>query len=117
MIPFGNETVTMLHKLETGYERYVLTGCSWRTSNEKALSIDAVIYTERTTCRIPSKYVRPDPGDLFILGEVMADAKDEIELVRLMESLRKQGMCVFRVQSCADNSKGNVLPHYAATGA
>ena len=115
MIPFGNRTVTMLHKAEKGYERHVLNGCSWRTSNEKALSIDAVICTERTSCRIPPKYPQPFPGDLMILGKTEAEAHNEIELVRLMESLRKQGFRTFRVQSCADNTDVP-MPHYAATG-
>lgn len=116
MIPFGNRTVTLLHKAETGYERHILSGCSWRTGNEKVLSIDTVIYTERTTCRIPPKFPQPSPGDLLILGEVEAEAKREIELLPLMDSLRKRGIRVFRVQSCADNT-GGPIPHYAATGA
>lgn len=116
MIPFGNRTVTMLHKTETGYERYILNGCSWRITNEKTLSIDTVVYTERTSCRILPKYPQPSPGDLLILGEVEVEAKREIELLPLMDSLRKRGFCVFRVQSCADNT-GAPLPHYAATGA
>lgn len=117
MIPFGNHVVTMLHHNGTSYVREVISGCSWRCVNDRSLSDGATIITERTTCRIPPQYTRPVSGDLLILGDVIASAKNEIELVRLMESLRQRGYRAFRVQSCADNShNGTPLAHYAATG-
>lgn len=117
MIPFGNHTVTLLHKTSSGYKRFTLNGCSWKSTNERTLIDGATMIAERTTCRIPSPNTKPTPGDLLILGNVRAEALGDIDLVRLMESLRSAGYRVFRVESCADNSAGVPLPHYAAVGA
>lgn len=116
MIPFGNHVVTLLHFNGKTYAREVLSGCSWRSRNERALSDGATIITERTTCRIPPQNTCPVPGDLLILGNVTASAKNDIELVRQMETLRQKGYRAFRVQSCADNTNGAPLAHYAAIG-
>lgn len=117
MIPFGNQTVTLYHKSGNGYTRYILTNCSWRSSNERSLMDGATVITERTTCRILPQYTRPIPGDLLVLGIVENDVASDIELVRLMEQLRSKGYRAFRVESCADNTGGVPLPHYAAIGA
>ena len=117
MIPFGDHVVTMLHYNGTSYVREVIEGCSWRSRNERTISDGATLFVEHTTCRIPPQYTRPVPGDLLILGKVNATAKNEIELVRLMESLRQKGNKAFRVHSCADNSHTAPLAHYAAIGA
>lgn len=117
MIPFGNHTVTLLHKTPSGYKRYSMNGCSWKSTNERTLIDGAAVISERTTCRIPPQYTKPAPGDLLILGNVQAAAAGDIELVQLMERLRSAGYRVFRVESCADNSAGVPLPHYAAIGA
>lgn len=116
MIPFGNHTVTLFHKNGTAYDRYVLTGCSWRSSNERSLIENSTVITQRTSCRIPPKFTKPEPGDLLVLGVIEEDPAGEIALVQLMERLQKDGYRAFRVQSCADNT-GAPLPHYAATGA
>ena len=117
MIPFGHHIVTLYHKTADGYSRHLLHGCSWHSENERTLSEGTTIITERTTCRIPPQYICPSPGDLLILGNVRASANGEIELVRLMETLRQEGYRAFRVQSCADNSHSVQLAHYAAIGA
>lgn len=117
MIPFGNHVVTMFHFNGTGYKRNVLEGCSWRGKNERIMVNGATQIMEHTTCRIPSMYTCPAPGDLLVLGNVNASVKGEIELVKLMESLRQKGYKAFRVQSCADNSHSVQLAHYAAVGA
>ena len=116
MIPFGNQTVTMLHRTGTGYERHVLTGCSWKSRVERGIYNNESTLSEHTTCRIPPKYPKPEPGDLMILGEAEAEARNEIELGRLADRLRGSGYSLFRVQACADNRHGP-LAHYAATGA
>lgn len=116
MIPFGFHTVTLYHRENTGYARYILDGCSWRSSNERAISDGSTIITERTTCRIPSRYICPSPGDLLVLGNVENAIASEIELVRCMENLRKQGYRAFRAQSCADYTNAP-LPHFAVIGA
>jgi hypothetical protein len=116
MIPFGNHTVTLLHKTAAGYTRYILNGCSWKSTNTRTLLDGATAITERTTCRIPPQYTKPAPGDLLILGDVRASVSGDIELVRLMDDMRSVGYRAFRVESCADNSTGVPLPHYAAIG-
>lgn len=117
MIPFGTHIATLYHKGETGYTRHTIVNCSWRSSNERSLMDGATVITERTTCRILPIYTRPIPGDMLVLGVVEYDAASDIELVQLMERLRGEGYRAFRVESCADNTGGVPLPHYAAIGA
>lgn len=117
MIPFGNHTVTMLHYNGKAFVREVMDGCSWKSRNERTLYDGATQILEHTTCRIPAKYTCPIPGDLLILGDIIVTASGEIELVRLMETLRDRGHKAFRVVSCADNSHNVQLAHYAAVGA
>lgn len=116
MIPFGNHTVTLFHKNGTAYDRYVLTGCSWRSTNERSLIENSTVITQRTSCRIPPNFQKPEPGDLLVLGVIDEAPEGEIALLNMMERLQKDGYRAFRIQSCADNT-GVPLPHYAATGA
>lgn len=117
MIPFGNHIVTLYHKCDAGYTRHILANCSWRSTNERSLVDGATVIMERTTCRILPQYTRPIPGDMLVMGVVEDDAASDIELVRLMERYRSEGYRAFRVESCADNTGGVPLPHYAAVGA
>ena len=116
MIPFGTHIVTLYHAENPGYSIHTLINCSWKSTNERSLQDGATIITERTTCRILPQYTKPVPGDLLVLGVVDEAVENEIALVRLMEKLRSEGYRAFRVQSCADNSAGVPLPHYAAVG-
>lgn len=116
MIPFGNQTVTLLHREGNAYKRYILNGCSWRQANVRMLNGTAIASTMETTCRIPASQKKPDPEDLLVLGTVKADAKNEIELVRLMGRLRGEGKAAFRATRVKDNSLGTPMPHYAAIG-
>lgn len=117
MIPFGNQTVTLMHMGKNGYELHLLHGCSWRSAISRSTSLNTLEETHETTCRVPYTQTKPIPGDLLILGNIKAEAKNEIELVKLMESLQKQGINAFRAQQVKDNSIGCPLPHYAASGA
>ena len=116
MIPFGNHAITLFHKNGAMYDRYVLTGCSWRSGKERSLIENAVVITETTICRMPPECPKPDPGDLLVLGVIDEVPEGEIALVQLMERLRTDGYRVFRIRSCSDNT-GAPLAHYAATGA
>lgn len=118
MIPFGYHTVTLVHKDKTGYTRTFLNGCSWKSTVERTLTDGATVLTERTTCRVPPGYRKPEPGDVMILGKVTdIRVQNEIDLVRLLDDMRAYGYRLFRVEACADLSAGTPLPHYAATGA
>lgn len=115
MIPFGTETVTLLHKSGNTWRPVAIAGASWRQKTVRVLTDSAVRYTTETTCRIPISALRPDPGDVIVRGTCKDSAGTAIELVRLLEKYRSQG--AFRVQSVADNTGGGVpLPHYAARG-
>ena len=116
MIPFGHETVTLLHISGTGYARHVLTGCSWRSAKVRSMIGMAAEKSEDTVCRIPADQIMPEVGDVLILGDVKASAASEIELVRLLDGLRRDGVRAIRVTQMRDNSRGAPLPHYAATG-
>lgn len=117
MIPFGNQTVTLLHRQNDAYKRYVLSGCSWHASAVRSMTGNTLESALETTCRIPADQQMPSPGDLLIMGNVRAAADSEIDLVRLMQSLRDGGKAVFRVQTVRDNSLSPIIPHFAATGA
>lgn len=116
MIPFGRESVTILHRSESGYARSVLTGCSWRSAKVRSMIGMAAEKSEETVCRIPADQIMPEVGDVLILGDVKVSAASEIELVRLLDSLRRDGVRAIRVTQVRDNSRGAPLPHYAATG-
>lgn len=116
MIPFGNHTVTLLHREGGAYVRYTLTGCSWRMKDVRTLVDNALTRTTETTCRIPYTQQSPIPGDLLILGIADVEASSEIELVRLRESCNQIGKPAFRVQRVKNNANGAPMPHYAAIG-
>ena len=117
MIPFGCETVTILHRLNGGYAPYTLRGCSWRSAKVRSVNGTAVDKSEDTTCRIPAGQTMPDVGDVLILGEYNLRAESEIELVRLLDGMRRDGVHAIRVTQVRDNSRCAPIPHYAVTGA
>ena len=117
MIPFGDKTITLLHKAAEGYERHSISGCSWRSTDVRTLSGTSIVCTVETTCRIPPGNIIPIPGDLIAIGNIDVSARNEIELVRAMQKLRESGISVFRVERVKDNAQGAPIPHYAATGA
>lgn len=116
MIPFGDKTVTLLHKSAAGYKCIVLTGCSWRMASVRSHDSNAARNTIETTCRIPYGQTKPFPGDLLVLGDARIQAKNDIELVRVMEAQQGIGRAAFRVLRVKDNAGGAPLPHYAAIG-
>lgn len=116
MIPFGDKTVTLLHKGSEGYERHALTGCSWKSTDVRSLSGSSIVVTTETSCRVPAGQQIPDAGDLIVLGDVSVSAAGEIELVRLMQQLRDSGIEVFRVLRVKNNALGVPMPHYAVSG-
>ena len=116
MIPFGCETVTVLHRFGGGYAPYILRGCSWRSAKARSVIGTAVGKSDDTTCRIPAGQTMPDVGDVLILGAYNVKADSEIALVRLLDSLRGDGVHAIRVTQVRDNSRCAPMPHYAATG-
>lgn len=117
MIPFGTNTVTLLHKEGNTYKRYTLTGCSWRQTKVRGMDSNVLEIALETICRIPYTQKKPDIGDLLILGETKIAAENEVGLVRQLDALREHGKSAFRVLTVKDNSNGCPLPHYAASGA
>ena len=117
MIPFGRETVTVLHRSDGGYTPYVLAGCSWRSAKTRSVNGTMVDKSEDTTCRIPAGQTMPEAGDVLILGAYNLRADSEIALVRLLDSLRGDGVRAIRVTQVRDNSRCAPMPHYAVTGA
>lgn len=115
MIPFGNQTVTLFHKANSAYTRYVLSNCSWRQKSIRAVSDDAVIYTIETVCRIPSGQQKPAAGDLLVLGANNATASNDVEVSRLRDSVNSSGGAAFRVQFVKDNTNAPI-PHFCAAG-
>lgn len=116
MIPFGRETVTLLHRSDGGYAPYVLVGCSWRSTKTRSVYGTTVEKSDDTVCRIPAGQTMPEVGDMLILGTYNLRADSEIALVRLLDSLHRDGVRAIRVTQVRDNSRGAPMPHYAATG-
>ena len=115
MIPFGYSTVTLFHKGKDGYAAHVIDHCYFRSGKRRDVSDKAASAANESICRLPAGAVVPVPGDVIALGAHKGSPKNDIDLVRLLESLRPGG--AFRVQSVADNARqGMPIPHYAAKG-
>lgn len=117
MIPFGIETVTVLHRFGGGYVPYILRGCSWRSTKARSVYGTTVDKSDDTVCRIPAGQTMPEVGDVLILGAYNLRADSEIALVRLLDSLRGDGVHAIRVTQVRNNSRCAPMPHYAVTGA
>lgn len=115
MIPFANDTVTLIHKSESGWTAEVISSCSFRRTRRRSISGNTATLTDETVCRIPFGSAVPAVGDVIVLGRADAAAYSEIELVRLLEANRPSG--AFRVSSVSNNARpGMPIPHYAARG-
>ncbi len=115
MIPFGYSTITLFHKGKDGYAAHVINHCYFRSGKRRDVSDKAASAANESICRLPVGTVVPEPGDVIAMGAHKGSAKNEIELVRLLESLRPSG--AFRVQTVSDNARPGVpIPHYAAKG-
>lgn len=114
MIPFGTETVTIVHRTGGGWISTTVNGCSFRQTRARTLNGKAADHTLETVCRIPAGSIVPAVGDVILPGAHDAAAANEIELVRLLEAHRADG--AFRVESVADNTRSAPIPHYAARG-
>ena len=117
MIPFGRETVTVLHRFGGGYAPYIRRGCSWRSTRTRSVYGTTADKSNDTVCRIPAGQTMPDVGDVLILGAHNLRADSEIALVRLLDGLRSDGVRAIRVTQVRDNSRCAPMPHYAVTGA
>lgn len=131
MLPFGNETVTLVHRSETvisgkthvSYSKTTLTGCSWRrkrrirkSDNSRVNSDNAFLGGEEIICRVPAGQEIPRTGDLMILGEVAVTVTSGADYQGLIEQFKDAGGA-FVVTSVADNARqGMPMPHYAARG-
>lgn len=114
VIPFANDTVTLVHRDASGWKSEVIHGCSLRRVSRRGVSGQTAVIENESVCRIPPGGVVPAVGDLILPGTHDASAGSEIELVRLLEAHRADG--AFRVSSVSDNTRGVPLPHYAARG-
>ena len=115
MIPFGNQTVTLFHKANSTYTRYVLSNCSWRQKNIRIVSDGAVIRTVETVCRIPNGQQKPTVGDLLVLGVNNATVSNDVDASRMRDSVNSSGGAAFRAQSVKDNTNAPI-PHFCAAG-
>lgn len=121
-IPFGNETVTLIKRVETQvdgktrvrFAKHILVGCSWHRSAARIMGATEAVRTEEITCRIPEGRIAPEIGDCLFLGSVPEKITGSAELA---EALHARKGSAFRVNSISDNTgKGKPMPHYAARG-
>ena len=123
MIPFGNETVTIIRRVETvidgktsvGYKKETIDGCSWRRIATAQRVDREIVRGENIVCRMPPTIAPPACGDVFLLGTIKTTPANSADLDAIIESHRKSG--AFRIVSVTDNTRpGFPLPHYAARG-
>lgn len=123
MIPFGNETVTLIKRVETvtdgktavSYKRYILTGCSWKRSATRFLNDTDAVRREEITCRIPAGQIAPEIGDCLFLGTPKLSISNAKTLSEALEKHRNGS--AMRVTSISDNTRpGLPMPHVAARG-
>ena len=96
MIPFGNETVTLVQRTETvvngktqaTYATAKLTGCSWQRTLRYIREGEVMAPTEGIVCRVPAGQTVPHAGDLMILGDVTVSASSGADYQRLIEQYR-----------------------------
>lgn len=125
MIPFGNQTVTLLTRNravgEDGrthekWTRHTLTGCSWRSSAGQMADSNAVRNNWEYACRIPGDQREPQVGDVLILGTV-AQVKANASITAQEVTKLLQAANAFRVESVGNNAMaGFPAPHYVARG-
>lgn len=122
MIPFGHETVTLIRRetavtdgrTQASYRKVILTGCSWRRSDELHMNGNGVIGSETVTCRIPSGQTKPRAGDLLILGNYAGTVSSAADFKGIVDTLKPDGGA-FVVQSVTDNTlSGAPMPHWKA---
>lgn len=123
-IPFGNETVTLIHKTSTEdmysrthieYVKILLTECSW-IRTQKQHKDDAVhVPSEVIICRIPPDQKAPHVGDMLILGNYTGSIANGQDFQRVIEGMKGNGGA-FLVASVSDlNRPGFPLPHIKAS--
>lgn len=124
MIPFGNETVTLVQRTESvvsgktvvTYSVRHLAGCSWRRTSRIVRNDNALISEESTVCRVPAGQEKPKAGDLLILGRADVHVTSGAEYKELIDRYRDQDGA-FVVTDVKDNARpGMPMPHYAARG-
>ena len=122
MIPFGNDSVTLIRRVETiangktvvTYKKDSFNRCSWRRVAVTRRVDRQIERGEETVCRMPPES-RPACGDVVILGSVGATPKDSAELDTIMEAHRNTG--AMRITSVSDLTRpGFPLPHFAVRG-
>lgn len=123
MIPFGNEVVTLVRRVESSangrtrirYRKQRLNGCSWRREMRWERNGQALERGEEISCRVPASQTAPRPGDCLFRGEISDAIANSADLSAALEAHRASG--AFRVASVSDNAAGGTpLPHYAARG-
>ena len=119
MIPFGNENITIIRRVESvrdgkthvSYEKNVVSGCSWHHVSVVSRIDSQLRRGVETSCRMPPKYM-PKPGDVLVRGRVDALPANAVEQDYILESSD-----AFRVTSVKDNTRnGFPIPHYAVKG-
>ena len=124
MIPFGNNIVTLVRRVETKengktkvtYAQHVISGCSWKhkTIWQQVENASMQRGTE-IVCRIPADQIAPKTGDYLFMGCVDVDATSTASLNAAIAAHHDNG--VMRVASVSNNAlPGFPLPHITARG-
>lgn len=121
MIPFGNETVTLIRRVENivdgktrvSYAMHTIGGCTWRRVSTQRMDVTQTDKGVQVVCRMPARFM-PAIGDALVLGICDTVPANGRELNALIESARPNAIFV---TSVSDNARpGMPIPHYAAKG-
>lgn len=122
MIPFANDTVTLVKRNETEvdgktrttYSTHIIKGCAWRRVAVHTLNGLQTEKGVQTSCRMPVG-IMPAVGDALLLGAHNVVVENYSALAALVQSNRQNG--AFIVTSAKDNARpGMPIPHYVARG-
>lgn len=123
MIPFGNQTVTLIQRIENNvngktqisYKRHYISGCSWTAKTSwQQVGTEMQRGTE-IICRIPADQIAPSVGDYLFLGNMRGDISSTAAVNAAISQHRNTG--AMRVASVRDNTlAGFPIPHIAARG-
>ena len=123
MIPFGNEHVTLIQRLEiiingktdVRYARHILSGCSWKMKSDWRLVGTEMQRVTEVVCKIPPGQVTPSPGDYLFRGYMQEVIDSPHSLNKAINAHRVNG--AMRVASISNNALASLpLPHIAARG-
>lgn len=113
MIPFANQTITLYHKQDDVYTRFVLNGVSWRQKVERTSNNNGRFdITSSTVVIIPATLANATnislrEGDVFVFG-----VGPNITKNFKISALKSENPTYCTIKSVSDNTTSPFLKHF-----